>query len=50
MLVKSYEDDWFRDPIVKFLKIKGKDLALEGDKRVFKELFKFLNELNEDDR
>jgi hypothetical protein len=50
MLVKSYEDDWFREPIVKFLKLKGKDLAVESDKKVFKELFKHLNDLSEDDR
>ena len=50
MLVKSYEDSWFREPIVKYLKMKSKDVALESDKKVFGELFKYLNELDEDDR
>ncbi len=34
MLVKAYEDDWFREPIVKYLKIKGEDLAFDDDKKV----------------
>jgi protoheme ferro-lyase len=47
MLVKSYEEVWFREPIVKYLKLKGKDVESETDKIVFKILFKYLNDLHE---
>ena len=47
MLVKSYEEAWFREPIVKYLKLKGKDVESETDKIVFKSLFKYLNDLHE---
>jgi hypothetical protein len=50
MLVKSYEEAWFREPMVKYMKQKGKDLACDTDKILFGELFKYLNGLEEDDR
>lgn len=51
MLVKSYEDDWFRDSIVKYLKMKNMaDIELKDDKFLFNELFKKLNNMVEDDR
>ena len=51
MMVKSFEEDWFRDPIVKYLKqTTQKDLSLLEDKVVFNELFVYLDKLEEDDR
>lgn len=43
MLVKAHEEDWFRDPIVKYIKqTTQKDLATKENKYVFNELFKYL--------
>ena len=51
MMVKSFEEDWFRDPIMKYLKqTTQKDLSLLEDKVVFNELFVYLDKLEEDDR
>ena len=50
MLVKSFEEGWFRQPVLKYIKQKGKDLDLATDKVLFGELFKYLNTLEEDDR
>jgi hypothetical protein len=51
MMVKSFEEEWFRDPIVKYLKqTTQKDLTLLEDKIVFNELFLYLDKLDEDDR
>lgn len=51
MLVKSYEEQWFRDPIVKYLlKTSGKDLKLADDKTLFGELFSYLGKLDQSDR
>lgn len=51
MMVKSFEEEWFRDPIVKYLKqTTQKDLNLHEDKIVFNELFLYLDKLDEDDR
>lgn len=50
MLVKSYENDWFREPIVNYMKRKDKDCEFDDDKALFGKLFKRLNELSEDDR
>lgn len=51
MLVKAHEEDWFRDPIIKYIKqTTQKDLYLKENKYVFNELFKYLENMDEDDR
>ena len=50
MLVKSYENDWLRDPIVNYMKKKDKECQFDDDKTLFGKLFKRLNELSEDER
>lgn len=40
MLVKSHEEEWFRNPIVKYIKqTTQKDLTTKEDKYLFHELF-----------
>ena len=50
MLVKSYENDWFREPIVNYMKKKDSSCQFDVDKALFGKLFKRLNDLSEDDR
>lgn len=46
MLVKSYENDWFREPIVNYMKKKDPSCEFDADKALFDKLFKRLNELS----
>jgi hypothetical protein len=50
MLVKSFENDWFREPIVNYMKKKDSSCEFDNDKTLFAKIFKRLNELSEDDR
>lgn len=46
MLVKSYEEPWFRGSIISYMKNKDETCALDNDKVLFAKLFKRLNEMN----
>ncbi len=51
MLVKCYEENWFRDALIKYCtKVVSKDLKYSDDKMVVQELIKYFDGLNEDKR
>ena len=51
MSIKAYEEEWFRDSLVKYVKdTTQKDLVMKQDKVILNEIFLFLNKVEEVDR